>query len=55
MTYLPEIETAIVHLREVLGDETYSALAGRGRSMTSTAVAKYALEQIDRARAGVRP
>jgi len=49
--YLPETEIAIAHLREALGDETYASLAGRGGAMTNSAVANYALEQIDRVRA----
>jgi hypothetical protein len=48
--YLPETETTISHLREALGDETYTALADRGKSMPNAAMAKYALEQIDRVR-----
>jgi hypothetical protein len=50
-TYLPETEIAISHLREVLGEKTYGSLAERGAAMTNTAMAKYALEQIDLARA----
>ena len=50
-SYLPETEIAITHLREVLGEETYVSLAGRGAAMTSAAMAKYALEQIDIVRA----
>ena len=49
--YLPETEVAITHLRETLGDETYAALAERGAAMTNAAMSKYALEQIDLARA----
>lgn len=46
-----QIETAIFHLREVLGDQTYESLASEGaRTGVSTMVA-YALEQIDHARA----
>jgi hypothetical protein len=50
-TYLPETEIAISHLREVLGEKTYGSLAERGAAMTNAAMAKYALEQIDLARA----
>jgi Adenylate and Guanylate cyclase catalytic domain len=39
-----------VHLREVLSDETYASLARRGAAMTNPAMAKFALEQIDRVR-----
>jgi len=49
--YFPETEVAITHLREALGEETYASLAGRGAAMTNAAMAKYALEQIDLARA----
>ncbi len=49
--YFPETEIAITHLREALGEETYASLAGRGAAMTNAAMAKYALEQIDRVRA----
>ncbi len=46
-TAFPEINTAIDHLREILGDEAYDALAGTGMTMTNTGVATYAFEQID--------
>jgi predicted ATPase/class 3 adenylate cyclase len=47
----PEITTAISHLRDVLGDETYESLARIGEAMTTAAVATYAYDQIDQARA----
>ena len=47
----PEINTAITHLRQVLGEEPYESLARAGRDMTNTAIATYALDQIDLARA----
>jgi predicted ATPase/class 3 adenylate cyclase len=50
-SYFPETEIAITHLREVLGEETYASLAGRGAAMTNAEMAKYALEQIDLVRA----
>jgi ATP/maltotriose-dependent transcriptional regulator MalT len=50
-TYFPEIEPAITHLRDVLGEDTYASLADRGAAMTNPAIVKYALEQIDRVRA----
>ena len=31
----PEINTAIAHLREVLGDQTYESLARKGETMTT--------------------
>ncbi len=49
--YLPETEITIAHLREVLGENAYTALADRGTAMTPAAIAKYALEQIDLTRA----
>jgi hypothetical protein len=47
----PEIGTAIGHLRETLGDSAYESLARKGESMTAAAVANYAYDQIDQARA----
>ncbi|OBK95730.1 cyclase [Mycobacterium sp. 1165178.9] len=47
----PEINTAIAHLRDVLGDQTYESLARKGALMTRAAVARYAYDQIDQARA----
>jgi hypothetical protein len=47
----PEITTTIAHLREALGDEVYESFGRRGGSMTNAAMAVYAFEQIDRARA----
>jgi len=51
----PEFITAVDHLREVLGDQTYEELACAGAGMTNAAIANYALEQIDRARAQLSP
>jgi predicted ATPase/class 3 adenylate cyclase len=47
---LPEIDTAITHLREVLGDAAYEALARAGEVMTPASIATYAFDQIDQAR-----
>ena len=47
----PEITTAITHLREVLGEATYESLAHKGETMTTAAMATYAYDQIDQARA----
>ena len=50
----PESTTAIAHLREVLGDQTYESLARKGETMTTAAtaaIATYAYDQIDQARA----
>jgi predicted ATPase/class 3 adenylate cyclase len=49
----PEITTTITHLRDVLGDETYETLAHAGETMTNAAMAAYAFDQIDRARANL--
>jgi len=46
----PEITTAIAHLREVLGEQTYESLARKGETMTTAAMATYAYDQIDQAR-----
>ena len=46
-----EINTAIAHLRDVLGDQTYESLARKGESMTTAAMVTYAYDQIDQARA----
>ena len=53
--YFPEIEIAITHLRAVLAEKTYVFLAHTGATMTNAAMANYALEQIDRARAQLSP
>ncbi len=50
-TTAPEISTAITHLREVLGDEAYESFARTGGQMTNAAMATYAYDQIDQARA----
>jgi predicted ATPase len=47
----PELNTAIVHLREVLGDGAYESLAHAGANMTTTAMANYAFHQLDCTRA----
>jgi predicted ATPase/class 3 adenylate cyclase len=49
-TTLPELSTAITHLREVLGDQTYESLATKGEAMTISAMVTYAYDQIDQAR-----
>ncbi len=45
------VDTAIAHLRDVLGDQTYESLARKGETMTTAAMAAYAYDQIDQARA----
>ena len=47
----PVITIAIAHLRDVLGDQTYELLAHKGETMTTAAMATYAYDQIDQARA----
>jgi predicted ATPase len=49
-TGLPEFNTAIAHLRDVLGEATYESLARKGETMTIAAMATYAYDQIDQAR-----
>ncbi len=50
----PEISIAIPHLREVLGDQNYESLARKGELMTTAAMATYAYDQIDQARAELK-
>jgi hypothetical protein len=47
---IPEINTAITHLRDVLGDQTYESLARKGETMTTAEMVAYAYDQIDQAR-----
>jgi Domain of unknown function (DUF222) len=49
-TSFPKIDRTIAHLREVLGDQTYESLARKGETMTTSAMASYAYDQIDQAR-----
>ena len=49
-----ELATAIAHLREVVGDQAYESLAQRGETMTAAAMAAYAYDQIDQARAELK-
>lgn len=49
----PEINSAIGHLREVLGKDRYESFACAGQVMTPAAVAQYALDQIAQARAAL--
>jgi predicted ATPase len=48
---ISEISTAVTHLRDVLGHETYESLARKGAAMTTTKIVTYAYDQIDQARA----
>ena len=47
---VPQLTTAITHLRDVLGDQTYESLARKGETMTTAEMATYAYDQIDQAR-----
>jgi predicted ATPase len=47
---VPEITTAIAHLRDVLGEAVYESLAHKGETMTTASMATYAHDQIDQAR-----
>lgn len=46
-----EFPATIAHLREVLGVQAYESFARNGEAMTTTAIAAYAYDQIDQARA----
>jgi hypothetical protein len=48
---VPQSTTAIAHLRDALGDQTYESLARRGEQMTTAAMVTYAFDRIDQARA----
>jgi len=52
---VPQLSTAIAHLRDVLGDQTYESLAHKGETMTTAAMATYAYDQIDQARTELNP
>ena len=51
LAFFAELGTAIAHLRNVLGEATYGSLARKGEAMTTAAMATYAYDQIDQARA----
>ena len=48
--WIAELTTAIAHLREILGDQTYQSLAHDGETMTTAEIVAYAYDQIDQAR-----
>jgi hypothetical protein len=50
-TGVPEISTAIAHIRDVLGEQTYESLAREGEKMTTSAMVTYAYDQIEQAQA----
>jgi hypothetical protein len=45
-----QLSTAIAHLRDVLGHQTYEQLARKGETMTTAEMVTYAYDQIDQAR-----
>ena len=45
-----EVESAITHLRVILGDQVYESLAREGESMTIAAIVRYAFDEIEQAR-----
>ena len=47
----PNPPSVRIHPRDVLGDQTYESLARKGETMTTAAMATYAYDQIDQARA----
>jgi hypothetical protein len=47
---VPEVTTAITHLRDVLGDPVYESVARKGETMTTATMATHAYDQIDEAR-----
>jgi hypothetical protein len=49
-TTLPELDTTIADLRDVLGEATYETLAHKGETMTTAEMANFAYDQIDQAR-----
>jgi predicted ATPase len=53
LTAVAEFNTAIAHLRDVLGEATYESLARTGEKMTTAAMVTYAYDQIDQARTGL--
>jgi hypothetical protein len=48
-----EVVASIEHLRDTLGAATFESLAARGEAMETNAMFRYALEQIDEARAAL--
>jgi hypothetical protein len=43
-------DTAIAHLRDILGEEHYESLARKGETMTTAKMVTHAYDQIDQAR-----
>jgi predicted ATPase len=48
---LPELGALTTRLREILGNQAFESLARKGETMTIAAIATYAYDQIDQARA----
>ena len=48
---MPEINAAIAHVRQILGDASYESLVRKGEGMATGAALAYAYDQIDHARA----
>ncbi len=53
ITGYPEVVAAIADLRDTLGVDTFDILADRGRALETNAMFRYALEQVDEARAAM--
>jgi hypothetical protein len=51
----PQLEKAIAHLRDVLGDRPYESLARRGETMITAEIVTYAYDQIHQARTELEP
>jgi predicted ATPase len=49
----PELNAAIAHLRDVLGERTYKSLARKGETMTTSEMVTYAYDRIVEVRAGL--
>jgi hypothetical protein len=49
--WVPEINSAVADLRDVLGEQAYQSLIAEGKAMTTSAMATFAYDQIDQARA----
>lgn len=52
---LPELGALTTRLRKILGDQPFESLARKGETMTIAAIATYAYDQIDQARAELEP
>jgi hypothetical protein len=47
---VPELNAAIAHLRDVLGEQAYESLVRKREAMTTAAMVTYGYDQIDEAR-----